>query len=152
MSLMMFQPPPPSLLPKPKSQMSTVSLKKVPVWCSLTRWGKTRTRACPLILNRLGTELPSCLPQAISERVTAMPGPGCSMGSKGAREKWLYLPQREKARNKQEETAAPRCQVLKYNDTVKTDNGKPLLFPRGQGVETGAQKDVRPFLLEPEYE
>lgn len=98
---------------------------------------ENQNQSAPINPQQTRHKLPSCLPQAVSERLMAMHGPGCSMGRKGVRERWLDLPQREKARNKQEETAAPRCQVLKYNNTIKIDNGKPLLCPRGQGVEKG---------------
>ena len=79
-----------------------------------------------------------------------MPGSGCSMGRKGAREVAGPSPE-GKARNRKEQQH-PGASFFRYNDTVRVDNCKPLLCPKGQEVGKGPHMGARPFLLGPEYE
>lgn len=77
LSLVMSHTDVPSLSPKPKSQISALNLEEVPAWCPLTHWRKIRTRASPLTLNRLSTEL------------ALLPTPGCLW--KGSSHAWVWL-------------------------------------------------------------
>lgn len=103
---------------------------------------------CPLILNRLSTELVQLpTPRHVRWVTGSRPCEGLVFHGKerGQRDGWAFSRRKRPEINRKEQRQ-PDAKFFKDNNAVEIDNSKPLLCPRGQGVEKGPQMGARPFL------